>query len=133
MPEGKSGEMIPPRPPKFRPYVQTREAAAPHAFKIAIEEQRMPVHTHRFVEEYDDMVAFGFSREVDEKSLMYYLQKFSDDELVKVLVPRLSDGEINDLFALVSEMMRKHLSDDEYHRLFLKDEGHHHHGESSDE
>ncbi len=84
----------------------------------------MPAHKHTIVEQYDGMVAFGLSREVDEKSLMYYLQKFSDDDLVKILVPRLSDEEIDRLFALISELMRNHLSDTEYHRLFLKDENH---------
>jgi hypothetical protein len=81
----------------------------------------MPTHKHTLVEEYDGIVAFGLSREVDEKSLICYLQKFSDDDLVKVLVPRLSDEEINRLFALISELMRNHLNDREYHRLFLKD------------
>jgi len=81
----------------------------------------MPAHKHSFVEEYDGMVAFGLSREMDEKSLMYYLQKFSDDDLLRVLVPRLSEQDINRLFALISELMRNHLSDSEYHRLFLKD------------
>ncbi len=82
----------------------------------------MPVHKHTIVEDYDGDVAFGFSREVDEKSLMYYLQKFSDDDLMRVLVPRMSDSEIDRLFSLVSELMRSHLSDSEYHELFLKDE-----------
>jgi hypothetical protein len=90
-------------------------------------------HNHTIVEEYDGMVAFGFSREVDEKSLMYYLQKFSDDDLVRVLVPRLSDEEINGCFELVSDLMRKHLNDEEYHSLFLKDEDHHGHGQNQDE
>lgn len=83
-------------------------------------------HNHTIVEEYDGMVAFGFSREIDEQSLMYYLQKFSDDDLVRVLVPRLSDEEINTCFGLISDLMRKHLNDEEYHSLFLKDENHHH-------
>ena len=48
----------------------------------------MSQHRHTFVDEYDGMVAFGLSREIDEKSLMYYLQKFSDDDLVEALVPR---------------------------------------------
>ncbi len=90
----------------------------------------MGKHKHNFVEEYEDMVAFGFSREIDEKSLMYYLQKFSDDDLVKTLTPRLSDEEINACFALISDLMRRHLDDEEYHRLFLKDEHPHHHDES---
>ncbi len=85
----------------------------------------MARHKHTIVEEYDGMVAFGLSREVDEMSLMYYLQKISDDDMVRVLVSRLTDEEIERCFALMSELMRKHLSDDEYHRLFLKDEHHH--------
>jgi len=83
----------------------------------------MPAHKHTFVEEYDGIVAFGLSREVDEKSLMYYLQKISDDDLVKVLVPRLSNEELERLFYLISDLMRGHLSDGEYHELFLKDKG----------
>jgi hypothetical protein len=79
-------------------------------------------HQHTFVDRYDGMVGFGFSREVDEKSLMFYLQKISEDDLVKVLVPRLSDLEITDLFEHLSQLMRKYLTDDEYHHLFLKDE-----------
>lgn len=81
----------------------------------------MTKHSHRFVEDYDGMVAFGFSREVDEKSLMVYLQKFSDDDLVERLVPRLTDDEIEALFSLMSRLMRQHLVEEEYHELFLKD------------
>ncbi len=81
----------------------------------------MTKHSHRFVEDYDGMVAFGFSREVDEKSLMVYLQKFSDDDLVERLVPRLTDGEIEELFSLMSRLMRQHFVEEEYHELFLKD------------
>jgi hypothetical protein len=96
---------------------------------MLIDEKRkkMTTHKHTIVEEYDGMVAFGFSREMDEQSLMYYLQKFSDDDLVRVLVPRLSDKEITACFALISDLMRKHLNDEEYHSLFLKDENPHHH------
>lgn len=83
-------------------------------------------HRHGFVESYDGMVAFGFSREVDEKSLMYYLQKFSDDDLMSILIPRLSDAEIDNIFTLLSSTMRKHLKEFEYHRYFLKDDHHSH-------
>ncbi|ROQ89588.1 cytoplasmic protein [Desulfosoma caldarium] len=81
-------------------------------------------HTHRFVETYDGMVAFGFSRDLDEKSLMVYLQKFSDDDLMHILIPRLSDREITELFDMLSNLMRKHLTDNEYHTHFLKEEAH---------
>lgn len=81
----------------------------------------MNKHKHEFVEVYDELVAFGFSRAVDEKSLMYYLQKFSDDEFLQVLVPRLADEEIIALFEHMSDLMRKHLVEEEYHQYFLKD------------
>ena len=81
----------------------------------------MAKHHHTFVDSYDGMVGFGFSREVDENSLKYYLQRFSEDDLLKVLVPHLSDEELNQLFELVSQLMRKYLTDDEYHQYFLKD------------
>jgi hypothetical protein len=77
---------------------------------------------HTFVDNYDGMVGFGFSREVDESSLKFYLQAFSDDEFLKVLVPRLSDDDLNELFELMSQLMRKHLVDQEYHQYFLKDD-----------
>jgi len=82
---------------------------------------RMNKHRHTFVDDYDGMVAFGFSRGVDEKSLMVYLQKFADDDLLRVLTPRLSDMEITQLFELMSHLLKKHLRDEEYHGLFLKD------------
>jgi len=81
----------------------------------------MAKHRHSFVDTYDGIVAFGFSRDVDEKSLMYYLQKFSDDDFVKLLIPRLSDQEIKRLFDLMTQLMHEHLNDDEYHAYFLKD------------
>ncbi len=81
----------------------------------------MSRHRHTFVETYDEMVAFGLSREIDEKSLMVYLQKFSDDDFLQVLVPRLSEEEIEQLFELMSRVMKNHLVEDEYHQFFLKD------------
>jgi len=93
----------------------------------------MAKHRHTFVEDYDGLVAFGFSREVDEKSLIHYLQKFSDDDLMQALAPRLSDEEINEVFTILTRLMRRHMKDEEYHRLFLKDEGHSHGDEQHQE
>jgi hypothetical protein len=80
------------------------------------------IHSHTFVENYEGLVGFGFDRETDEKSLMVYLQKFSDDALLAALVPRLSEPEILDLFERISLLLKKYLQEAEYHRLFLKDE-----------
>ena len=78
-------------------------------------------HQHEFVETYEGMMAFGYSREEDERSLIAFLQKFSDDDLMELLSGRLSDSEIEALVDYLTGLMKKHLSEEEYHRLFLKD------------
>jgi hypothetical protein len=85
-------------------------------------EGRMPKHHHRFVDAYEGPIGLGLDREIDELTLTYYLQKFSDDDLMDVIRSRLSDQEIEALFNTLSLLMKKHLTDEEYHRLFLKDE-----------
>ncbi len=81
----------------------------------------MAQHTHDFVESYEGMVGFGLNRETDEHTVVYYLQKFSDDALMAVLQKRLADEELTAIFDLISTLLRRHLSESEYHRLFLKD------------
>ncbi|MGW8208603.1 MAG: cytoplasmic protein [Syntrophobacteria bacterium] len=78
-------------------------------------------HRHDFVEKYQGIMAFGYSREEDERSLIAFLQKFSDDELMELLRGRVSDSEIENLVDLLTGLMKKHLSDEEYHHYFLKD------------
>ena len=78
------------------------------------------IHSHTFVEHYEGIVGFGFDRETDENTLVYYLQKFSDDTLMKTLLPRLTDQELSDIFVCLSGLMKNHLTESEYHTLFLK-------------
>jgi len=78
-------------------------------------------HRHDFVETYEGMIAFGYSREEDERSLIAFMQKFSDDDLMMLLSSRFSDSEIENLVDLLTGLMKKHLSEEEYHRYFLKD------------
>ena len=85
----------------------------------------MPVHSHDFVETYEGLVGFGLDRQTDENTIIYYLQKFSDDELMRVIRGRLQDQELAALFELLSVLLRKHLNENEYHRLFLKEEHSH--------
>ena len=82
----------------------------------------MPKHSHRFVEEYSGLVGFGFSREVDEHTLTYYLQKFSDDQLMALIRGRISDEDMEEVFNLLGRLLKEYLNDEEYHRYFLKDE-----------
>ena len=87
----------------------------------------MSKHSHRFVETYNGLVGFGADRQTDEKTVTYYLQKLSDDEMMSVLLPRLNDEELAALFDTVSRLLKKHLTEGEYHRLFLKDDREHRH------
>jgi hypothetical protein len=82
----------------------------------------MAKHTHRLVETYDGLVGFGLDRKTDEKTIIYYLQKFSDDELMEHLIGRLTDDELNEIFSTLTRLLKKHLTESEYHSLFLKDD-----------
>ena len=82
----------------------------------------MKKYTHEFVETYDGLLGFGWERETDEQTLVCYMQMFSDDALIKTLVRRMSAEELETLHDMVNRLLRTHLSDSEYHRLFLKEE-----------
>lgn len=81
----------------------------------------MALHSHTFVENYDGLVGFGLDRQTDENTIIYYLQKFSDDDVMQVMKSRLRDNELAALFDMLSDLLRKYLNEDEYHRLFLKE------------
>ena len=82
----------------------------------------MATHSHRFVEEFEGLVGFGLNPESDRDTVIYYLQKFSDDRLMQLLRKRISDEECEAIFNLLSGLLKKHLSEPEYHRYFLKEE-----------
>jgi len=82
----------------------------------------MALHSHEFIESFDGLVGFGLNRETDENTIIYYLQKFSDDRLMSLMRRRMSDEELEALFSQLSNLLRKHLSEDEYHHHFLKED-----------
>ncbi len=77
--------------------------------------------THNFIHKYKGLGAFGLDRETDEETIMFYLQKFSEDSFLKLLLPRLSDDELKEIYNFVNGILKKHISEDEYHAIFLKD------------
>ncbi|MDW7709003.1 MAG: hypothetical protein SCH98_00910 [Deferrisomatales bacterium] len=81
----------------------------------------MAKHSHRFVEDFGGFLGYGLDRESNENVVRWYLQKLSDDEVSKVVVRRMSDRELEEIFETLGGILRKHLSDAEYHRLFLKE------------
>ncbi|MEN6615841.1 MAG: cytoplasmic protein [Syntrophorhabdus sp.] len=82
----------------------------------------MAKHSHDFVEHYDGFLGYGMDREIDEATLQVYLQKFSDDELMKIMLKRMSDEELGEFFEIISKILKKYLSEPEYHMYFLKDD-----------
>ena len=82
----------------------------------------MPKHSHKFVEEYNSLVGFGLNREVNEHTLVYYLQKFSDDEHSALILARMSDSDMEELFNLLGRLLKEYLTEEEYHEKFLKED-----------
>ncbi len=82
----------------------------------------MAAHSHDFVETFEGFLGYGLDRESDENTLQVYLQKFSDDNLMKIVLKRMSDADIEELFETITRMLRKYLTESEYHDLFLKRE-----------
>ena len=82
----------------------------------------IPMHSHNFVENYQGLVGYGADRETDENTIIYYLQKFSDDKLMATITQRMADEELLETFEFINRLLKKHLSESEYHKLFLKDD-----------
>ncbi len=83
----------------------------------------IPMHSHNFVENYQGLVGYGADRETDENTIIYYLQKFSDDKLMATITQRMADEELLETFEFINRLLKKHLSETEYQNLFLKDDG----------
>lgn len=82
----------------------------------------MATHSHDFVETYNGLVGFGSDRETNENTVIYYLQKFSDDQLMRTIIKRMTDEELFETFSLITRLLKTHLNDSEYHQIFLKEE-----------
>ncbi len=61
-------------------------------------------------------------RRTDEETIMFYLQKFSEDSFLNTFIPRLSNAELEEIYLFVNKKLKTHLIEEEYHTLFLKDE-----------
>lgn len=81
----------------------------------------MTKDTHNFIHSYKGLGAFGMDKKTDEETLMFYLQKFSEDSFMKTFIPRLEQEELEDVYLLINRLLKQHITEDEYHALFLKD------------
>ena len=66
-----------------------------------------------------EQICFGLDRPLDEQSLIAFLENLAAPGLLHALVPRLTDEEILAVVDFLTGLMKKHLSHEEYHRLFL--------------
>jgi len=81
----------------------------------------MSRYSHNFVETQDGFHSFGWDRERDEATVISYLQMFSDDQLMQILRHRLTDRDLEEIYFLINRLLKTRLTEDEYHRLFLKE------------
>jgi hypothetical protein len=81
----------------------------------------MKKDTHDFIHGYKGLGAFGMDRKTDEETVMFYLQKFSEDGFMAAFLPRLTDAQLEEIYLFINERLKEHISEEEYHGLFLKD------------
>lgn len=74
-------------------------------------------------------IFFGLSEETDRESLSMFLQLCGRPQFAESFAARLSSEEIEGLVDHVMKLLREHLNENEYHRLFLNDSTHHDHKE----
>ena len=82
----------------------------------------MPKHSYQFVEKYKGLVGFGFDRKTDEATLTWYCQKFSDDSHMALICERMSHEDMKALFDFLGGLLKVYLNEEEYHKVFLKDD-----------
>jgi hypothetical protein len=70
-------------------------------------------------------ICFGLSEETDRSSLAVFLQLCGQKEFADLFAARLSSLEIEELTNQIMQLLRRHLSEDEYHAVFLQDTGPH--------
>jgi hypothetical protein len=74
-----------------------------------------------------DQMCFGLSEDLDKESFACFLQIAGEKTFAESFAKRLSSEEILNFVDSFTGLLRTHLSENEYHTLFLKDTGHNHH------
>ena len=79
-----------------------------------------------------DKMCFGLTEELDTESFACFLQIAGEKKFAETLAKRLSSEEILQYVDNFTALLRKHLSEEEYHSLFLKDTSPHNHAEKEE-
>ncbi len=67
-------------------------------------------------------MCFGLNDQLDRQSFSCFLQLAGRPEFAEILANRLSSEEIEDFVSSFTALLRTHLSEDEYHNLFLHED-----------
>lgn len=72
-------------------------------------------------------ICFGLNQQIDQQSFSCFLQLAGRPEFADLLSRRLSEQEILSFVSFFTGILKRNLSEEEYHRLFLQDDQHHSH------
>jgi len=72
-------------------------------------------------------MCFGLNLELDRESVACFLQLMGRQELAETLASRLSSEDIQGIVHSFTGILKKNMSEDEYHELFLLEESPHPH------
>lgn len=71
-------------------------------------------------------MCFGLTEEIDRQSFHTFLRLCGQQELAQLLATRMTSEEIIQVVDSFFDLLKKHLSKNEYHQYFLLDNDHHH-------
>ncbi len=66
-------------------------------------------------------MCFGLNLELDRKSIACFLQSMANPNLAETLASRLSSDDIQEIVHSFTGILKQHLTEDEYHQLFLQE------------
>lgn len=69
-----------------------------------------------------NQICFGLNQQLDQQSLSCFLQLAGRQKFADLLSQRLSEQEIHAFVNFFTGLLKRNLSEEEYHRLFLQDE-----------
>lgn len=64
-------------------------------------------------------IGFGLDRDSDIQTLQWYLRRLARPDLLACLIPRMTDTEREQMGETIAVLLRKYLSEEEYHRMIV--------------
>ncbi len=72
-------------------------------------------------------MCFGLNEDLDRTSISCFLQLLGREEFTRTLADRLSSDDIQEMVHFLTGILKKSMSEDEYHQLFLLEPSPHNH------